>query len=216
KSAGSSTWVAEGSCIVTNGACTFTTTHATTYTVNGDGSLSGETSINQSLPIEATIAITCTDAINLNPIIGTGISTIDATNEATCNVKTNNSNGYKLEWSTASTDLTNANADTISGYIPTNPNTPETWNLDQATAAWGARLKSTSADPDTDTWGSSDGYAGKWLNIDTSAYQIVSRSTETLQTGSDEILQFGAEIGSNKFQPSGTYATSVVLTATTL
>ncbi|MDP1833337.1 MAG: hypothetical protein Q8L11_00185 [Candidatus Moranbacteria bacterium] len=216
KSAGSSTWVDEGSCVVTNGACTFTTTHATTYSVNGDGSLQGETDINTSLPIEATIAITCTDSINMNPITGTGRSTVDASNEATCNIKTNNSNGYKLEWSTASTEMTNANSDTISGYLPTIPNTPEAWNLDQATSAWGARLKSTSTDPDTDLWGINDDYTGKWLNIGNGAFQLVSRTTETLQTGSDEIIQFGSEIGSNKFQPTGTYATSVVLTATTL
>ncbi|MDP1884040.1 MAG: hypothetical protein Q8L10_01610, partial [Candidatus Moranbacteria bacterium] len=106
--------------------------------------------------------------------------------------------------------------DTISGYLPITPNTPEIWTIDQATAAWGARLKSTSTDPDTDLWGTSDGYAGKWLNVSTAAYQIIVRSTETLQTGSDQIIQFGSEIGSNKFQPTGTYTGSVVMTATTL
>ncbi|MDP1884717.1 MAG: hypothetical protein Q8L10_05145 [Candidatus Moranbacteria bacterium] len=216
KSAGSSDWVDEGSCVVTSGLCTFTTTQATTYTVNGDGSLSGETNINSSLPIEATIALSCTDTLTLNPITGTGQSAIDAANEATCNIKTNNSNGYKLEWSTPNTDLTNATADTIAGYLPTTPDTPEIWTIDQATAAWGARLKSTSTDPDTNLWGTSDGYAGKWLNVSAAAYQIIVRSTETLQTGSDQIIQFGSEIGSNKFQPTGTYTGSVVMTATTL
>ncbi|MDP1619783.1 MAG: hypothetical protein Q8M12_02185, partial [bacterium] len=69
---GDSTWTDQTTCVITDSLCTFTTTHATTYSVNGDGSLQGETDINTSLPIEATIAITCTDSINMNPITGTG------------------------------------------------------------------------------------------------------------------------------------------------
>ncbi|MDP1852097.1 MAG: FISUMP domain-containing protein, partial [Candidatus Planktophila sp.] len=35
-------WNDQGSCVITDSLCTFTTTHATTYSVNGDGSLQGE------------------------------------------------------------------------------------------------------------------------------------------------------------------------------
>ncbi|MDP1884342.1 MAG: hypothetical protein Q8L10_03145 [Candidatus Moranbacteria bacterium] len=213
---GDLTWNDHTTCVITDSLCSFTTTHATTYSVNGDGSISGETTVGSSLPIEATIALACTDTLTLNPITGTGQSAIDAANEATCNIKTNNSNGYKLEWSASQENLTNATSDTISGYLPATPDTPEIWTIDQATSAWGARLKSTSTDPDTDLWGTSDGYAGKWLNVSAAAYQIIVRSTETLQTGSEQIIQFGSEIGSNKFQPTGTYTGSVVMTATTL
>ena len=80
----------------------------------------------------------------------------------------------------------------------------------------------TSTDYDT-KWGGTQGsgadaYAtGKWLNIDNfTPYQIVSRSTETSQLGSEQFLRFGAEIGTDKFQPTGTYRVDVTMTATTL
>ena len=216
KQANSNTWVDENkTCTITNGQCSFTTNHATTYTVNGDGTLKGETDLNTSLPINATISLACTDTITMSSITGTGQSDL-ASNEATCNVKTNNSTGYKLEWSTGTINLTNANADAISAYSPTVSNTPEAWSITQTDSEWGARIKSTSTDSNTTLWGASNDYSGKWLNIASSPFQIISRNTETDQAGSDEIIQFGAEIGSNKFQPTGTYSTSVVMTATTL
>ncbi len=212
-----SDWTDEGTCTVTNGICSFTTTHATTYTVNGDGTITGETNINTNLPIESTISLSCPDSLDLTSITGTGQSTIDTSNEATCNIATNNSNGYKLEWQASSNNMQNSNSDTISSYTPITPNAPEPWLIDNTASEWGARLKSTSTDNDTSTWGLSDGYDGNWLNIDNSTpFEIIRRTEETDQSGSDEIIQFGAEVGSNKFQPSGTYTTTVTMTATTL
>ena len=217
KLANSDTWVDEHkTCTITAGKCSFTTTHATTYTVNGDGTLKGQTEMNTSLPINSTISMACNDTLTLNPITGTGASSITSNNEATCNIKTNNSQGYKLQWSTGTTNLTNINNDTINAYTPSVSNTPEVWNINQTNSAWGARIKSTSTDKNTTLWGATDDYTGKWLNINTNPFQVITRNTETDQAGSDEVIQFGAEIGSNKFQPTGTYSTSVTMTATTL
>lgn len=170
-----------------------------------------------NVDINATISISCSDSANLNSIIGTGQSTLNSNNEASCNVITNNSDGYKLDWSASKADMEDINSDTIGAYTPASTNTPETWNVNANDSEWGARLKSTSTDADTSTWGATDTYAGgKWLNVDISNYEIVERSTETDPAGSSEILQFGAEIGANKLQPTGTYTVSVTITAVTL
>lgn len=172
--------------------------------------------VGVNLQVDSTITITCPVSISMSPITGTGQSTVDSDNEATCNIKTNNSAGYKLEWAAATTYLENANSDQIAAYTPGIADTPEVWSVGASVSEWGARLKSTSTDTAAEWDTGNDGYSGKWLNVATSARQIVSRATETVSAGSDEIIQFGAEVGSAKFQPTGTYDVDVTMTATAL
>jgi hypothetical protein len=115
--------------------------------------------------------------------------------------------------------MENTNGDQIAGYTPASAGTPETWSVEASMSEWGARVKSTSDDPDLTTggiWDNADTYSGTFLNVGTSSFTVANRVTETTQAGSNETILFGAEIGSNKFQPTGTYSTNVTLTATTL
>ena len=215
-------WTYHGTCSVSGGKCTFTTLHATEYTGNYEVS-NGPTPLDTNLDINATISISCDDTVNMATIIGTGYSGSvtgpGATNEADCNIKTINSAGYQLAWQASTAYMENANSDQIAGYTPASAGTPETWSVEASMSEWGARVKSTSDDPDLTTggiWDNTDTYAGTFLNVGTSSFTVANRSTETDQVGSDETIIFGAEIGSNKFQPTGTYTTNVTMTATTL
>ena len=218
KSAGESSWQDETSCTVTGGVCTFTTSHATDFAA-GPGPLSVHEPSHINLTLDATLAISCTDLVTMGPITGDGQSDL-ATNTATCNVRTNNSNGYKLEWlASTPTMISNSNpADTISSYSPISPTTPEPWSINAADSEWGAKLKTGSTTYDAPTWGSQDTYTnGNWLNISSSSpYQFISRPSETLESGDDESILFGAQVGADHIQPSGTYEAQVTITATSL
>ncbi|TAK95294.1 hypothetical protein EPO05_04550 [Patescibacteria group bacterium] len=176
--------------------------------------------ITVNLNVNATIAINCSEPITMGAITGTGKSDL-TTNSTTCNVKTNNNAGYKLEW-TASTAAMTSGGDTIGAYTPGTSNIPETWSVGAAAAEWGARLSSTSTTAEAE-WGTDDqsgvdyGTTSKWLNVATSARQIADRvGTKTSAGGDDEVVNFGAEVGSSIFQATGTYTVDVTFTATTL
>jgi len=172
-----------------------------------------------NLGVDSTIAIDCDDTVNMGTITGTGQSAL-ATNEADCNIKTNNTAGYQLAWAASGTSyMENANGDQIAAYTPATASTPEVWSVDAAASEWGARVKTTSTDPDLTAggiWDADDTYSGTWLNVDTSDFVVANRSTETDAAGSDETIIFGAEVGSTKWQPTGTYDIDVIFTATTL
>ena len=210
-------WTYETTCTVSDSECTFTTDHATEYTANYEVSNS-PTPTDVNLDLTATISLTCTDSVTLGTITGTGQSNL-TTNEASCNVRTINSSGYQLSWQASTPYLENENGDQIAAYTPQTPDTPEVWSVSSTESEWGGRIKTTSTDPDltgSEIWDNTDSYSGTWLNVSASPFIIANRITETSQTGSDEIILFGAEIGSNKFQPTGTYDTEVIITATTL
>ncbi len=174
--------------------------------------------INVSLAVNSTISISSPTDVTMNPILGHGQSTMDANNAATWNVKTNNSLGYTLAWQASAAAMTDGNSDHIAAYTPASSNAPEVWSVDSTASEWGAHLASTSDVVNTSTWGSADSYAaGKWLNVDnTTTHTIATRSSATPDAGDNEKVYFGAEIGSAVSQPSGTYAVTVTMTATTL
>jgi len=153
----------------------------------------------------------------MGSITGTGPSALGS-NSTTCKVITNNSAGYKLEWKAGTAAMTNANSDTIAAYTPTSLTVPETWSIAPTASEWGGHLGALSTTPDTTTWGAADTYAGgKWLQVnDAAGYEIIRRTTDTLSSGDNEIIFFGAEVGSGSFQPTGTYTVTVTMTATTL
>jgi len=168
------------------------------------------TDFYQVVPI--SISISSPADVSLGTITGTGTS---STGEATWTVTTNNPSGYKLEWQASSATMDNEYSDTIAAYTPGVVNTPETWSVAADASEWGGRLKSTSTDYDSGIWGTDDSANAKWLNVKNSAlFQIASRASAT--TGSNEIVQFKAQVGSSKFQPTGVYTVNVTVTATTL
>lgn len=184
---------------------------------NPDGSKWHSSKFNTNLDINATISIGCDESADLNRIIGTGYSTIDDNNRVLCTVITNNSSGYKLEWSATDEVMRNVANDTISAYTPAVADTPETWSVAASASEWGAKLGASSTTYDAGAWGNADSYgAGKWLNISSTPRQIVSRSTETTMTGDQEYLSFGLQVGADKLQPTGIYGTQITVTATAL
>ena len=223
---GGNTWTYETTCHVTDATCTFTTRHATEFTANFEVSNSPDpTHVN--MDINSTITIDCKDKntntndyIAMNPITGTGKSTPNANNDVNCNVITNNSNGYSLSFTSSTPELisTTDSNDKVNPYTPGTTNTPETWNVPTANSEWGARLLSTSSTYDPTTWGTigTDDYTTKWYAVTNSNnFILANRGTETAQTGDDQIIRFGAEIGANKFQPTGTYTDNVTFTVVT-
>jgi ELWxxDGT repeat protein len=217
---GENVWNLHSTCTISNDQCVFTTDHATDYMFGT------ETVYDIILPVQldinSTISIDCTDSVTMHAITGTGKSQwTGSENDAYCNVKTNNSDGYKLQWQASQADMENANHDTISAYTPTGLN-PETWQVNNNSSEWGAKLMSTSTDyllnDDDVQWGPDDTYTnGYWFNVDhTAPFQITATSKESAELGDEKYIRFGAEIGSDKFQPTGTYQVDVTMTATTL
>jgi len=167
------------------------------------------------------IAIDCDDSVAMGSIVQDGKSNL-TTNSAACHILTNNSNGYSLTLKTTSPDLSSG-SDTISP-IATASNIPAIWDEDivsDNTSGWGYRLSDLSTVYDA-KWGMNDqtgvnyGTAAKWYKATDTDYQIVASATETSNEGDNEILNFGVEIGSDKIQPTGSYSTTLTITATTL
>lgn len=190
-----------------------------TYQITPTEAATQNSNITANMDVNATISNSCTATLTMNAITGTGQSSLaDNNNRATCTVITNNSAGYKLEWSSGTAAMTNANSDTIAAYTPGTADTPEQWSVAAAASEWGGHLGSASTSVDTGTWGTTDAYlsTAKWVNVKTSAFQIASRDTETTSSGDTEYVWFTAEVGASKFQPTGTYTATVTMTATTL
>jgi hypothetical protein len=81
---------------------------------------------------------------------------------------------------------------------------------------WAARLMATSdtTSSSTITWGS-DSSTETYLNVATgSAVNVARRSTETAAAGDTEQFMFKVVIPASVFQPTGTYRTSILFTAT--
>lgn len=165
-----------------------------------------------------TISITCPGSLTMSDIIGSGQSDLSI-NSVTCNIFTDNPAGYSLFWKADTVEMisTGNPSDKISAYSPAVVDTPETWSIATNVSEWGGHIGSASTTVDTNFWGTSDTYlAGKWLDIKTTDFQVVERTSKTSVSGDDEIIWFGAEVGSTKVQPAGTYVVDVTITALTL
>jgi hypothetical protein len=190
-----------------------------------NASTATDTPVTASMDVNSTIAISHSGNVTMGAIVGTGKSTL-ATNYKVWNVITNNTAGYQLAWKASTATMSNGTA-TIAAYTPGTANIPETWSVASTDSEWGARLAqtdgtTTTTTQDTTAWGVDDqsgtnyGTTAKWLNVGTADHVIVSRGSSTTLTGDNEVVAFGAEIGSGKIQPTGTYSVDVTMTATTL
>ena len=152
----------------------------------------------------------------MGDISGTGFSSL-TTNSGTWNVKTDNDTGYTLQWRAQNVNMVSG-SDTLGPFVPAVSGTPNAWSGMPNTASWwGGHLGKDSTTTDTAKWGTLDTYAGgKWLNVGTSDYSIVSRPSSTTTSGDNEVIYAGAEVGTNKIQPTGTYSVTVILTAIAL
>ncbi|MEI7690784.1 MAG: hypothetical protein WCI63_04120 [bacterium] len=165
---------------------------------------------------QSTISISGSSVINMGDISGTGFSSL-TTNSGTWNVKTDNDTGYTLQWRAQNVNMVSG-SDTLGPFVPTVGGTPNTWSgMPNTVSWWGGHLGKDSTTTDTAKWGTLDTYAGgKWLNVGTSDYSIVSRPSSTTTSGDNEVIYAGAEVGTNKIQPTGTYSVIVILTAIAL
>ena len=203
-------------CLVQSGICTFTTNHATDYILGINIDYDNVTPVN--LDINATISLDCDPNITMGVITGDGYSNL-AGNNALCTIITNNSLGYKLSIKAngGSESLTNQYGNTID---PIDLTGIDQWSISGTDSGWGYRLSTTSTDDDP-KWGANpdnDNYTtngSKWNKITTFDFDLNSLGNETAQDGSDQYLTFGAQVGVNKFQPTGTYQTQVIVTGVT-
>jgi hypothetical protein len=92
---------------------------------------------------------------------------------------------------------------------------PQPWSILAADAAYGARLSSLSTDTNTALWGTNGG-TENWLAVGDGSYPFVRRNSRTTDVGSREIIQYRAQIGSNRWQPTGSYQAPVTITAVAL
>ncbi len=169
------------------------------------------------------ISIACDSNVNMGEIAGTGQSNL-GTNDATCTVRTDNPTGYNLSFNSETNSMLNESNDTIAAYTPTAEGSPEQWSVAASASEWGARLKKTGTTTyDSSKWGvaaGSESYISGdvyWHNVtDSGSFNIVTKNSETGEAGDTEVLQFGAEVGANKIQPTGTYDVDVTVTAVSL
>ena len=164
------------------------------------------------------ISLSCVFPVDIGIIDGVGQST----GSGTCTVITDNDGGYSLSWSvttgsggTSTGYMINPEEEVIAPLTVAVPGTPETWSVASSDSRWGGRLSSVSTDTDS-MWGT-DASSEKWLNVGTgSTTTVVERGTRTDVAGSEEILEYRAEIGSAKVQAPGTYEVIVELVASML
>ncbi|MFA5800197.1 MAG: hypothetical protein WC840_04530, partial [Candidatus Peribacteraceae bacterium] len=131
-----------------------------------------------------------------------------------------NSASNEATWSAQQTEgsdsanMVSQYGDTIAPYTPAVAETAETWSVALSDSEWGGRLRSNSTDTAT-KWGT-DASSPKWLNVPTTNYTVVTRSSRTATNGSTEILQYRAEVGASKHQPTGKYSATITMTAVAL
>lgn len=156
------------------------------------------------------------------------------TNVVHCNIRSNNSAGYDLDWrvttgsgGTKTGYMISQFEDVISpfNYSASNAETvPVAWNggttPSNSQSAWGGRLSSTSdhfSDSPISSWGT-NGVDGteKWMKVSSGASTTIATATNpTSDTGDNHYIGFRAEVGTNKIQPTGTYKVTVIFTAAT-
>ncbi len=159
--------------------------------------------------LETFISISGPATINIGTITGTG----QQSGSGSFVVITDAAAGYSLSWSASSATMISG-SDSVAAFTPSSANVPDTWSVAATDSEWGARVRSISTDTAVE-WGT-DNSTDKWLNVATTDRTIVTRNSRTSLSGSEEIITFRAEIGSNKIQPNGTYTVTVTFTATSL
>lgn len=161
-----------------------------------------------TLTVTSELALNCnytSSSLPLTPSIPgmTGGSAVGTTD---CNVETSND----LGWTVTIKDNGSDGGQMVDGtnvidYYPTT--TPGAWVLDSTSAAYyGYYASSTNAT-------TSYGY-NLYRNLTNAEVAVASNGEETSSLGVDITFGFKAEVGSTANQPSGSYVSSVLVTAT--
>jgi hypothetical protein len=169
------------------------------------GAATDSDSVNVNLAVTGTISLNSPVDVTMSPdIAGTGTST----GSADWTVTTNNSTGYKLEVATNRVNtMQSAASDIFTDYTEGTPGTPEVWSVAANASEFGFNASGTAAEAVF----SGSKYEG-FKN--TTKVQVAHESVQTVGTSTS--INFKAEVGSSKFQPTGSYSAIVTATATTL
>ncbi|XLQ19915.1 MAG: hypothetical protein ACKUBY_05015 [Candidatus Moraniibacteriota bacterium] len=237
---GEVTWNTHTTCTVTNGICTFTTNHATTYIVNGDGTISGIDDLNLNVEVNATLSMDCYDKdgstgdydVILGTVANPGIviAGTPAVGQSTCIVTTNDTQGYYLS-------MINDNGASNTTLVHSN-NTDEIPDLTQfdqttkVTESWNAPTTkglgfSVIQFPQNDTthntfnniWTTSGDLCEEGTTNDDAEYAGVPQTAQAIaaytaynSTSSTTDVCYKVDVSPS--QPSGVYTGSVTYTAT--
>ncbi|XLQ20075.1 MAG: hypothetical protein ACKUBY_05855 [Candidatus Moraniibacteriota bacterium] len=234
------TEVLHTTCTVTNGICTFTTNHATTYIVNGDGTISGIDDLNLNVEVNATLSMDCYDKdgvtgdydVILGTIANPGIviAGTPAVGQSTCIVTTNDTQGYYLSMindnGASNTTLVHSNnTDEIPDLTQFNETTKvtESWNAPTTKGLGFSVIQFPQADTTNNTfnnvWTTSGNLCEEGTTSDDAQYagvpqtaQAVAAHTAYNSTSSTTDVCYKVDVSPS--QPSGIYTGSVTYTAT--
>ena len=175
--------------------------------------------IDINLDVEAGIAIDCGDnVVTMGAIVQDGFSDLTNNSQA-CKVRTNNQDGYTLSIKGSGTNG-NTLVSEHSDVIPAISDTPAGWTVADDASGWGFTYTNSGSQAQTtlyDGVGSSGTtYAGDWAGVTGTSVDVATFGDHTIEAGADNIFMFGAEVGTDYIQPTGTYVGQVTVTATTL
>jgi len=183
----------------------------------------------ETLSVTSEISfLTPASNITLSPAIA-GLTGGEANGATQVVVLTNNASGYNMTLTASSSVgmLGNAQGGNIPAYVPTVDGTPDfAFSTPANKARFGYTVEaSTTADlvaafkdNGSDTCGGAnvtDTANSCWLNASSSAFQIINRSSETLDSGATTTIKFRAVISANPSPaiPQDTYVATTTLTA---
>jgi FG-GAP repeat protein len=237
---GSTTWNTHTTCTITNGICSFTTNHATTYIVNGDGTITGIDDLNLNVEVNATLSMDCYDKDGVtgdyDVILGTVanpgivIAGTPAVGESTCIVTTNDTQGYYLSMindnGASNTTLVHSNnTDEIPDLtqFSETTKTTETWNAPTTKGLGFSVIQFPQNDTTHNTfnniWTTSGDLCEEGTTNDDAEYAGVPQTAQAIaaytaynSTSSTTDVCYKVDVSPS--QPSGVYTGSVTYTAT--
>ena len=172
------------------------------------GLVAGEASdsITVSVSVVPSISIDSPSDVSLSPNIQ---ETGSATGSATWNVKTNNTNGWRLDLNASGSPAMKSGSDSFADYTESSSGVPEAWSIASSDSEFGFSTSGSYAE---------SGFSGgKYLGFNgTTRIKGAHRDTQSGGSGDDITVDFKAEVGSGHNQPEGTYSATVTATATTL
>jgi hypothetical protein len=158
-----------------------------------------------NLTVNSAITLSAPADVDMTDITGDGTST----GAVTWNVRTNDSQGYKLEVNASASPAMTMNA--TENFADYGASTPETWALSSTDdSAFGFTASGTDSEAAFGSGTLYRGFAG------TTPIQVASSDTYTADGGTDTTVGFYAEVGTTHIQPSGDYSALITATATTL
>lgn len=172
------------------------------------GRVAGEAtdSVDVTVNVISSISIDSPSNIDLSPDIE---ETGTATGSVTWNVKTNNSDGWKLELSADTNPAMQDGANSFANYTEVVSSTPEAWLVDSADSEFGFNASGDYAE--------SKFSGSKYMGFNgLTKTQVASRAAPSSGEGDDTTINFKVEVGSSHNQPLGTYSATITATASTL